>query len=364
MNITPIVQIVMNLPPQDCGVGHYALTLARELRLNCGILTRFVIVGAEADCLPCIEGFPVMRIPVGTSKSLNSAVDRLRKTEPSLSSVLLHFTPYGYAKRGCPFWLLEAIRDLRRKWRVVTFVHEVGTAGPPWSSSFWLRPFQRRIVAGIARRSDVLFTTTEHFAEKLGTGVRKPIHRIPIPSNVGEETDALPLGNRARELVVFGLPDTRHRVYSESRSEIDTLCSALAITKIVDIGPPLRTDSGAGFQVPIVSLGRIPTEQVHMVLTQALAGMVMYRHLPLAKSGVFAAFAAHAMLPIAVGGLSGDGLKDGVQFIRPREVPGTSNAELQHIATAAHRWYLEHGIREHARLLAGCLRTDMRDHNG
>jgi hypothetical protein len=54
--------------------------------------------------------------------------------------VLLHFSGYGYARRGLCRWLVDGLTRWKAagaQRRVVTMFHEVYASGPIWRSSFW-----------------------------------------------------------------------------------------------------------------------------------------------------------------------------------------------------------------------------------
>ncbi|MFZ4728709.1 MAG: glycosyltransferase family 1 protein, partial [Pseudanabaena sp.] len=70
------------------------------------------------------------------------------------SPVLLHYVGYGYAKRGCPVWLVDGIQRWKNLYPdrlLVTMFHELHASGtPPWTSSFWLSPLQKNLVTRLA----------------------------------------------------------------------------------------------------------------------------------------------------------------------------------------------------------------------
>ena len=103
--------------------------------------------------------------------------------------VLLHYVNYGYQKRGVPFRLVSALRELRShgSTRVVTVFHELYASGPPWRSAFWLKPFQKRVAQSIARLSDACVMTSETARAQLGRlapGISISVQ--PVPSGFGK----------------------------------------------------------------------------------------------------------------------------------------------------------------------------------
>jgi hypothetical protein len=97
-------------------------------------------------------------------------VDR-RSSEALLSSLdlcaqfdtlLLHYVGYGYAKRGCPLWLVAALRQWRQaksSRRLVTMFHEVyASSNRPWNSQFWTSSTQKKIATDLVNCSDLVMT--------------------------------------------------------------------------------------------------------------------------------------------------------------------------------------------------------------
>lgn len=186
-----IIQIVPALPPAASGVGDYALALARVMRRDFGLKTVFV-VGSEAwQGSDEVDGFPVRKLASRSADNLEAALDVGESTFGS-SSVLLQLSGYGYAVRGCPFWLLQGLKQWRTKQpnsRLVTMFHESYAFGPPWKSAFWLSPAQRMVVAGILRLSDAAVTNIQQHRERLerfDPSKREKITVLAVPSNVGE----------------------------------------------------------------------------------------------------------------------------------------------------------------------------------
>lgn len=307
-----VLQVVPRLPPPAEGVGSYALCLAEALAGH-GISTRFL--SAE-------EG--------GIARGLENAEEQ---------AVLLHYANYGYQRRGCPFWLPGALRR-RAGRRLVTVFHEVYATGPPWRSSFWTRPFQRRIAAAVARASDALVTSLDLYVRRIGPAAAGKTTVTPVFSTVGEPPAPSPLASRARRMVLFGGRGARSRAYGELGDELLAACRALEIEEIADVGPPLEETGAAVDGVPVRRLGVLPAAEVGELLGSSLAGFVAYPAYFLPKSTIFAAYCAHGVLP--------------VQAWRRRSLPGgtaprwTGSGDPQAVATAGHRWYGEHSLARQA----------------
>ena len=180
-----VLHIVPHLPPPYEGVGTYAAALAGAL----GGDARFLV------CDPAWSGGGngARAIPARTAADLLAAIEATGET----GTALLHYANYGYQRRGCPEWLVAGLG----RWggRLVTIFHEVWASGPPWRSSFWLRPIQRRLAATLARRSESLATTLEIYAGMLRPWSHgREIAVLPVFSTVGEPAAAPPFEERAR----------------------------------------------------------------------------------------------------------------------------------------------------------------------
>jgi hypothetical protein len=132
--------------------------------------------------------------------SANTLLSLLPSDRQQPTTVLLHYVNYGYAKRGCPVWLVDGLQ----RWRsasvnrsVVTMFHEVYATGPPWASSFWLSPLQRNLAARVASLSDRCLTSRQGYAKllyELSLGKQTQIPTLPVFSNIGEPEQVLTLG--------------------------------------------------------------------------------------------------------------------------------------------------------------------------
>jgi hypothetical protein len=316
-----VAQIVPALPPAISGVTGYAATLAGALAERAGIESHFHSPGMPEEL----------------------AGERI---------LLLHYANYGYERRGCPAELvagLEAWKARGKRRRLVTVFHEVYASGPPWRSSFWLSPRQRRLAARLAALSDGILTTLGLYAgllERLAPGVRVTV--TPVFSTVGEPAEDV-AGPRPPAMAVFGGAGARARAYGEALADLAAACRALEVEEILDIGP----DAGAPLGVaglPVRRLGTLPAPEVSRHLLAARAGFLAYPPGFLAKSTIFAAYCAHGLAPVCAWKRKGGGTAEAPVW---REAgPGVEEA-----AAAARDWYRGHAlsrqVETYRRLLAG-----------
>src|SRR5258707_3620265 len=167
MALPTLSQIVPALHPQIDGVGDYALNLAIHLRDLHGIQSRFIVCDPEWDGPSRVEGFLVRRLRVRNEAGIWCLLAASKERHPA---VLLHYTGYGYDKRGAPFWLYRGIKSWLAEFtrgpaasqkRFSTVFHELWTPSPnPWKWEFYMHLVQRRLVARLHRRSKVSVANT------------------------------------------------------------------------------------------------------------------------------------------------------------------------------------------------------------
>ncbi|HXO26243.1 MAG TPA: glycosyltransferase family 1 protein [Thermoanaerobaculia bacterium] len=220
------------------------------------------------------------------------------------AAVLLHYVNYGYAPRGCPTWLVRGVARWRTggpRRRLVTYFHEVYACGPPWRSSFWTSPLQRRLAAHLLRASDAAATSLRQYGRILDRWRPSPAAVVaPVFSTVGEPAAVPPLEERhPRSMLVFGSAAIRQRAYGDLREELIAACRGLGIAEVVDMGPRFAAEMPArldGLRVRV--LGALPDAEVSAVLRRSYAGFLGYPAPFLAKSTVYAAYCAHGLVPI------------------------------------------------------------------
>jgi hypothetical protein len=344
-----VVHIVPNLPPPHEGVGSFAMALAEALRAHHGIESRFL---AAAE-LPRAE-------PAALADALAALAAEDGGGE---TAVILHYANYGYQPRGCPAWLVDGLARWRSRHRsrLVTVFHEIAATGPPWRSSFWLSPLQRRLAAALARLSEGLTTSLEIHRRLLLRWVPdREVAVLPVFSTVGEPSAPPPLSARARRLVVFGGPGTRARAYRELGPALALACRTLGIEEVCDIGPDDGPGDGPGdgpaatdLPVPVRRLGALPGAQVSELLAGSLAGFVGYPAPFLPKSTIFAAYCAHRVLPVCA--WPRRDAEPAPPFWTPRPDADVDRDNLQKLADRAHAWYGGHALSHHAAVYEGLL---------
>jgi hypothetical protein len=302
-----LIQIVPGLPPRIDGIGDYSLVLARRLAQDHGIRTSFIVAdpawrGGE------LPEFPATAIRARSAEQMIAAIEAAEASDSGVlaggaagAPVLLQLAVYGYQKRGCPFWLAQALErwSAGHPGRLQLAIHELEVQGSrPWSSTFWVPPVQRGLLKRIVRLGAFRYTNTEDYRCKLERWGLGEVALIPNFSTLGEPDANPPFAQRRREVVIFGRAAQRQWSYERGSDALAAVCRALGAERIVDIGEPLPGNALQRVgEVPIVAHGLLPAEQVCARMAGAIASFMEYPVALLTKSSVHAVSCAHGTIP-------------------------------------------------------------------
>jgi len=340
-----LVQIAPGLPPAPDGVGGYAAALARGLA-RYQVTSRFLVPPGSWQSAGALPAEPIgERSAQGLARQL-AGLDA--------ATVLLHYANYGYERRGCPAWLVHGLGRWRAEApsrRLVTMFHEVFATGPPWRSSFWLSPAQRRLAARLLRASDGAATSLGLYARMLARW--RPGPRVlvaPVLSPLGEPVEVPdPESRRPRVMLVFGGAGNRRRVFTGVKGDLAAACTALRITEVLDLGPPHDALPERVGTVPVRALGARPEDEVKAVLLRSYAGFVAYPPAFLGKSTVFAAYCAHGLVPVCAWPRRGrrpEAAEDRPPYWDAGAEPPPADAAA--LAASARAWYRGHDLARQA----------------
>lgn len=275
------------------------------------------------------------------------------QVEPN-DTVFLQLSGYGFQKRGAPLWLLRALKSRRANIStLITFFHELYAFGPPWSSSFWLSPLQRFVSYEIAKLSDCWITSREQSATwLLDCAGDKPHACLPVFSTIGEP-DFLP-EKKQRRIVVFGSAGLRQEAYQNAGERLFRWAARHAL-EIHDVGSPI-TDGHVSATLKSFGAhlhGRLDEQSARSILADSAYGLVSYPTAYVAKSSIFAAYCAHAVVPILLSKQYSlyDDLAPGREYLAG--VPADDEiAAHEAVRQAAWSWYQPHKIQRHVRFLS------------
>ncbi len=360
-----VITIVPRLPPLIDGVGDYALQLAQVLRHQHQIETEFIV------CDPNWQGIVPFPVQVLTTDSSIELYDRLCRRRSTSSIVLFQLSGYGYHKWSLYGWIVDALQRWQRRYgdqvQLVTMFHELykPMGWRPWRHRFWFGPDQKALIKRLSRSSDVCLTNCAAYGlelAKLSRGRHENIPVLPVFSNIPVPETLPRLADRPRRLVVFGLEGTRARLYNRAIDAVNAFCVQFVIESVVDIGAPTGLDLAARLAVPVVEMGYQSPESVSELLQQAIAGWTLYDANLLSKSGIFAAYCAHGLIPIvtspqATRPIAGEEPPPYLLINSPQQVDGRlSDPALQLLADRANYWYHDHTLDRQAQVLSQMLR--------
>ncbi|MBC8096448.1 MAG: glycosyltransferase [Akkermansiaceae bacterium] len=364
MNPETITHIVPALPPQIDGVGDYALHLARRLRSDHGINSRFIVCDPDWNGPSRLEDFVVRRLRLRNEAGIWSLLAAVKENP----AVLLHYVGYGYHKRGVPIWLYRGIHSWlaeqngNRK-QFSTVFHELwASSSKPWKSEFYLRLVQKWIVEGLHRRSELSITSTRRMQTLLeGIQPHKTMW-LPIPSNVPMvERPQFGNGRTARlRVAIFGQYWSRsatvkaHANLLRALDQKKLLGSAMLIGKGLAVNGAMTEDLAllrkcvAPDRIKIV--GELSPENISHSLNGADLFLSPYRGELACKSGAFMAALATGCPAVLRDGENAAPLREGEHFLASDDTPSSverferavAEGQLERIARAGRLWYERH----------------------
>jgi hypothetical protein len=259
-----------------------------------------------------------MRVPAGAQEAWpNAHFHVFNRTSDSLASALiesgaetvaLHYVPHGYHPRGMPSWLplgLAEWKKQRPNGRLVVFFHELFAFLPPWRTAFWCAPKSIAIMRQVIRLSDASMTSIDLYERQLRVygGLRGPIEVIPISSNIPAIARAEAPSAGPWRVGVFGIAGTRASALRQLTPFLRALSEGGQLAGISIIGA-----HGNGEDVRLAEQFATPTvvtdasePEVSRALASTHLGLVATDEPRYAKSGVFAAYIEHGMLPVLIG---------------------------------------------------------------
>ncbi len=353
-----IIQIVPRLPPAIDGIGDYAINLATQLRDQFEIETHFIVGDPQWQNEKEVDGFEITKVSRNSASALLSVLE----DKAQATTILLHYVGYGYARRGCPVWLVKGLQAWKNRQfsrRLLTMFHEINATGPPWTSAFWLSWQQTYLSTSLAKMSESVLTSKEQYAsflEELSGEKHKKIPHFPVFSGPGEPQQVLPLKERKKRLVVFGGKANRLRVYETTWQELSFTCKQFGIEEVWDIGQETGLSLSAVDGIPIFEKGRLSKIQISQILSDSIIGFLDYNPEYLAKSSIFAAYCAHGVCPVNVKefSLPIDDIEARKHYwVANQEV--TNTMQIQAIADNAYAWYSSHNLARQTETFAAVI---------
>jgi hypothetical protein len=236
--------------------------------------------------------------------------------------------------------VLGDVLERRPGMLLFTMFHELYASGFPWQSSFWLGPVQRRVATVLARLSHSVFTNVHTSAAWLNRQrMTEPAVYTPTCSNVGEPERPLSWDAREPVAALFGGSGIRELVYRLPDDALRMAFDRAGIEHVWDIGPPTpyRRPSLAGRDV--TGFGVLPPNEVSIRLGSARLGVLAYPARVLTKSGVGAAYLAHAVPILVIPGRHPTADYQGPAYLTKTRGDQSTCAD---VAMRGFRWYCTH----------------------
>jgi hypothetical protein len=353
MKTTSIMQIVSGFQPDVDGMGDFSRRLGASLWSRHSIKSHFVVYRRPEKRLDASLIFPnsISYPPTPTPSSLLTHM-RDVKAKCNFDTVLLHYGPYAYSQIGRPKNFIEAIRSLSDVTNLFVYFHELyASAKQPWRRVFWTSREQQASVRHLMAQARACVTSNSEYVSKLERMNTRsiPVLKMPVFSNVGEPQFLKPLALRAQQMVIFGQYGNRARLYLDHRDRLIDICESLGINLIADVGSHGASIPEHLAQISVQRFGRLDDDPLSSLLANSVAGVIGYWPDVWEKSGVMAAYQAHAMIPILIPleqrrtpapAFTPYLLAEDINELDPKE--GLSNMKMQSFADAAHRYYIEH----------------------
>jgi hypothetical protein len=209
----------------------------------------------------------------------------------------------------------------------------------------------------LARMSGHCFTNLNicgRVLKKFTAGNESGVTVSPVFSNVGEPEQLPDWNGRQPRMIVFGSASQRRKVYFEHAADLEKACRAMGLDEIVDIGAPVEIPQ---LSVRVSQRGILPAMEASREMLAARAGFFAYPTAYLGKSGVFAAYAAHSLVPVTFETnwmRNEDGLKAGENYLFANNLDRCS---VENIGNSAYRWHQEHGTKMQASCYASVIRN-------
>lgn len=362
--VEQILQIIPTPPNSSDGIGDYALLLATQLLKDAQINTQFLVFRNDIEVNSDVNRFSMARLPSHQPEVFCSSIPK------NIRAIIVHFSGYPYFNTslkgsfgvGTPFWLIDALQSVVKSHplKLIVIFHELPKLH--WKQFYLfgcLNPIQSIVSRRLATMADTVLTGSVNYQAILSKWLGKTVTKISIFSNMGEPDAVSPLAIRKRRLVIFG-GSARSRIYQNNFQALIQSCKVLGIEEICDVGSPLKLPKYSGLGINFIEMGFRSQPEISELLLTSLAGCVDYSPFPgdLGKSGAFAAYCAHGLVPILTryNPSEADGLQMNQHYlVLGSKLDSLNLTQLQAIADQAHEWYQTHTLKEVAKAVSSCI---------
>lgn len=296
----PMVVIVPRLPPAVCGLADYTRKLLWEMKLEPKphIL---VMTGADATRAAHPE-LDIEQIPADGSRLV------ARLVELRAERVLVEYVGQGFQSRGCPLWLLGALRRWRLATpgaRLVVMFQELWFEPAWWRPDWLLQKLHRRALRRLVPVLDQTFLSTAGYGRWLAD-VAAPENLAVLPNATNIPPVASPAEARrdAGAWILFGRQGSRLAALGEIAPWLEKLHTARRLRTLQLVGSRESGEMNAREDALIASLlppgafemlGPQSPERLSRIFLAAEFGIFTQSPASYTKSTIFMAYASHGV---------------------------------------------------------------------
>jgi hypothetical protein len=295
-----IAFLVPTLPPFIDGVGDYTTRLCEHSSFLSHSL--FLAAKGAEESLSMSPSQAILPLPCDGRQLIKLLADC------DIKIVILQYSSFGFDARGCPLWLLNALRQWRYRnpsSTLVVMAHELWFTPALLSPNHLLQVFHRRKLIKLFRYCDHIFTSTPGYADTLRKLIAYvSISALPIGSNILPTPGGSSVKRNANAWVLFGRQSSRIRALQAFSKWIPLLFEAGLLHSLEIVG---SVDSADLLQLEKTKLaallphsksyhhGSLTAPDVSDVLSSSTYGLFAQPLASCLKSGIFMAYAAHKL---------------------------------------------------------------------
>lgn len=258
------------------------------------------------------------------------------------TSILLEFTPLAYSHFGLSWpLLLKVLQWKLNGCRVITYFHEL-----PFTNG---RGFKRKLAVYLQQAyCSLLAAASSHSLVNQQQGRRwlqllcgrHRLSFLPTCSNVGECDLVATPANRPLQVVVFGSPGKRRHAHALVASLGGYRRLFGPHVQVIDVGEPFDLPWELISEVTI--LGPLTSLEIHGHLLASRFGFFYAEPNQFSKSGVYAAYCAHGVVPIIAHDTTGEPRC----FLTPEEILTSSQRFLNPAVlwTSCRQWHQQFSV--------------------
>ena len=296
--------IVPQMPPSVDGVADYTY----QILCHSAKLEKSIIIVAKNlhKSKEHLAAYSILKLP-RSSTQLSSLLDQY-----NVNIVLLHYSAFGFSKRGCPISLLRAIKVWKEKHpnnKLIFMVHELWYTTKPWKLGFYSQLLHKWFLLLTLRQASKIFTSTDGYCDTLRKRFSSAkVTVLPVGSNIIPKRQPSTQDKVRNTWILLGRQANRVSALQDFATWLPRLCDAGLLIQISVVGP---TDNESLAELEytllysllpadkVVQYGALESVQLSNLLSTCEYGMFSQTPLSWQKSGIFMAYAAHCIVVVA-----------------------------------------------------------------